>query len=214
MHAPQQHKSASPLNEKDDDDIFSSEYEPSTPTRREPATTRHRNNALWKHRDRFISGRACTPTKQSLQLLTPPRTRPSRDDPFGPDRRRGTGDEDRFVTIRRPPPFGRALGAPPTPAGLPPDRRAVSLGAVWTVGGTVVTEGVASVTDGRGGRVTSGSNAPHFTSDFLRRHTPSEDEMVHGDRLALAMDITPPESMFGDRSPPISPTSCSPRPRS
>ncbi|EMF16927.1 WD40 repeat-like protein [Sphaerulina musiva SO2202] len=86
-------------------------------------------------------------------------------------------------------------------ANYPSYRQAKCVGAVWTVGGAVVTEGVASVTNGRGGRLTSGSNAPHFTSDFLDRHTPSEDEAIHGDRLALAMDVTPPASMFEDSSP-------------
>ena len=209
----QEHKGAFTLDDEDDA-IFPTEYEPTTPPRQQSASTRHRDNALWKHRDRFIPGRACTPTKQSLQLLSPPRTRPSRDDPFGPDRRRVQRGDDRFVTIRRPPPFERVAGAPPTPTDPFLDRRAVSVGAVWTVGGTLVTEGIASVTDGRGGRVTSGSNAPHFTSDFLRRHTPSEDERVHGDRLALAMDVASPVSMFDDSSPPMSPTSCSPRSRS
>ncbi|EME48918.1 hypothetical protein DOTSEDRAFT_109772, partial [Dothistroma septosporum NZE10] len=77
--------------------------------------------------------------------------------------------------------------------------------AVWSVGGTIVTEGVASTTDGRGGRVTSGTNAPHYTAGFLHRQTPSEDEVQHGERLAVAMDVEQTARMFA--TPAVSSTS-------
>ncbi|SMQ49636.1 unnamed protein product [Zymoseptoria tritici ST99CH_3D7] len=78
--------------------------------------------------------------------------------------------------------------------------------AVWTVGGTVVTEGVASTTDGRGGRVTSGTSAPHYTVDFIRRNTPSEQEAQHGQRLAAAMEVSTDDRMLPHSSPVSSPS--------
>lgn len=76
------------------------------------------------------------------------------------------------------------------------DRRAVSAGAVWSVGGTIVTEGVASTPNGRGGRVTSGTNAPHYNAGFLKRQTASEDEARHGKRLAVALDLKQSSKML------------------
>lgn len=168
---------------------------------------------LWKQPDRFIPARACTPTKQDL-YLTPPRTRTALGDPFGPGSSNGSRGNDRFVTVCRPPPPSRNTALPPLPPGLANERRAASAGAVWTVGGTQVTEGVASTPNGRGGRVTSGTNAPHYTSNFLHRHTPSEDEAIHGSRLAVALEVSPSGSLFSDTSSPTSPVPCSPRRRS
>lgn len=75
----------------------------------------------------------------------------------------------------------------------------------------MVTEGVASTTNGRGGRVTSGTSAPHYTADFLRRNSPSEDQITHGRRLALAMDIDQSARLLGhgSSSSPLSPSNSS-----
>lgn len=171
--------------------------------------------------DRFIPGRASTPTKEALRLHKP---RPKRNafqqplrrddelpDPFGSTPSPSARVADGFATIRRTHQLSsvafRRTGTV-VPDAVTPARRAVSAGAVWTVGGTAVTEGVASTTNGRGGRNTSGTNAPHYTSDFLRRPSPSEEEVQHARRLAIAMDVNPTAKMLPQSSPssPASPS--------
>ncbi|CAK4031530.1 Meiotic fizzy-related 2 [Lecanosticta acicola] len=172
--------------------------------------------------DRFIPGRASTPTKEALRLHKPRpkhkaffqqklRSDEELPDPFGPPPSPSARLADGFATIRRTHPASN----PPTRGtgtlvqdAVTPARRAVSSGAVWTVGGSVVTEGVASITNGRGGRVTSGTNAPHYTSDFLQRPSPSEEEVQHGRRLAMAMDVSPSSRMlpWSSSSSPASPS--------
>lgn len=153
--------------------------------------------------DRFVPSRSATPTKETLLVQNPKRTMPDRfhntiswcsalDDPFGPPRRRTLRMAERDATIQTPIP-------PPRPVGLnasrvrprqeSPTPRAASAGAVWTVGGTLVTEGVASVTNGRGGRITSGTNAPHYIAGFLRRKSASEEELLHSRRLGIALQM-------------------------
>ncbi|KAI7637092.1 WD40 repeat-like protein [Hortaea werneckii] len=82
------------------------------------------------------------------------------------------------------------------------DQRSASDGAIWHVGGSIVTEGVASTTTGRGGRVTSGTSAPHYTADFLRKTSATEEEVRHSRRLALAMDLDRSPKILGHSSPP------------
>ncbi|KAF2479313.1 WD40-repeat-containing domain protein [Neohortaea acidophila] len=97
---------------------------------------------------------------------------------------------EQYATIRTPPPAPRSFGLLATRANLAErtPTRTGSAGVVWSVGGSIVTEGVASVTNGRGGRVTSGTSAPHYIADFLKTHLPSEEEVRHGKRLAIALD--------------------------
>ncbi|KAK4634585.1 hypothetical protein CLAFUW4_01852 [Fulvia fulva] len=134
-------------------------------------------------------------------------------DPFGPTPARTARMAERYATLRRFP-FG--AGPPSRAATLVPDARpgsprAISAGAVWSVGGTIVTEGVASVTDRRGGRVTSGTSAPHYTAGFLHRQTPSEDEVQHSERLAVAMDIERNARMFTTPPSPSASSFSTPR---
>lgn len=132
--------------------------------------------------DRFIPCRS--PTKNALNV---------------PAARRALRTPDHFLTLRSPAPPVRNSGRTATSvAGQP---RAVSEGAIWTVGGALVTEGVASTPNGRGGRVTSGTSAPHYTADFLRKASRSEEELKHGKRLALAMDIEQGAKMLEHSSP-------------
>ncbi|EME89006.1 uncharacterized protein MYCFIDRAFT_55512 [Pseudocercospora fijiensis CIRAD86] len=166
--------------------------------------------------DRFIPPRWNTPTKESFLLGKAISKRPvlssasstlsRRDtDPFGPIPSQSVRTNDRFATTRRLPPDRRPIntvGSQLTPGGLGSNRRAISTGAVWSVGSTIVTEGVASITDGRGGRVTSGTSAPHHTSDFLRRQSPSEEETVHSQRLAVAMQIDEHMRLSGSLNTP------------
>jgi len=155
--------------------------------------------------DRFIPSRAGTPTKQSL-LLTKQRAKPWRatvePDPFGPVPARSLRMAEQYATIRSPAPPPHPVGTATrvTDASAPPVR-APSLGTVWTVGGALVTEGVASITNGRGGRITSGTNAPHYTADFIRKNAMTEDEVTHSKRLALAMDIDQNAKMMVQSSP-------------
>jgi hypothetical protein len=158
--------------------------------------------------DRFIPNRAGTPTKESLLLARqhpkhkPPFSSPSTADPFGPVAGRSLRMVEQYATMRFPPTPTRSVGMPTrVQDAATPTRRAVSAGSIWSVGGTLVTEGVASVSNGRGGRVTSGTNAAHYSADFLRKHSPSEDELMHSKRLAAAMDINPESRMILHTSP-------------
>ena len=164
--------------------------------------------------DRFIPSRTATPTKETL-LLARPKARVDRPekpllsvDPFGPLPSRSLRTIERYATTRSPP-------TPSRPVGMIGSRvhdaqsstaRAASAGTIWTVGGSVVTEGVASISNGRGGRVTSGTSATHYTADFLRKHSSSEEEVTHGQRLAIAMEIDQGAKML-EHSSPSSPRS-------
>lgn len=171
--------------------------------------------------DRFVPLRTATPTKDSFLLSkrAPELSSARRDngrrtpptDPFGPTPRRSLRMAEQFATIRTPLPAPRTVGLRTflVPNAESPARRSASAGAVWSVGGTTTTEGVASVTNGRGGRVTSSTSAPHYAADFLRRNTPSDEELTHGRRLAFAMDIDQAARML-DHSLPSSPSSSSP----
>ena len=175
---------------------------------------RHLMTSGIKTPDRFISSRAGTPTRETL-LLAMPRARLDRSDkhvlsadPFGPLPSRSLRIVERYTTTRSPPTPSRPVGMTASrvhDARIPP-ARAASAGTVWTVGGSVVTEGVASISNGRGGRVTSGTSASHYTADFLRKNSPSEEEVTHGRRLALAMEIDQGAKML-DHTSPSSPRS-------
>lgn len=171
--------------------------------------------------DRFVPLRTATPTKESLFLSTPaPKLSASRKrsgrrsppaDPFGATPRRSLRMAEQFATIRSPDPANRPFGLRTSlvPNADSSPHRSASAGAVWSVGGTTTTEGVASTTNSRGGRVTSGTSAPHYAADFLRRNTPSEEEVTHGRRLAFAMDIDQSARML-NHSLPSSPNVGSP----
>ncbi|KAK0870525.1 hypothetical protein LTR87_013271 [Friedmanniomyces endolithicus] len=165
--------------------------------------------------DRFVLSRAGTPTKEALLSNKPVERRDSTArhansqdtslDPFAPPTRRTFRMAEQFATLSAPAPPVRAIGRASTlvTSATEGERRAISDGAVWTVGGALVTEGVASTPNGRGGRVTSGTSAPHYAADFLRRASASEEENLHGRRLALAMDINRGARML-DHSSPVS----------
>jgi meiosis-specific APC/C activator protein AMA1 len=81
------------------------------------------------------------------------------------------------------------------PLGLitPESPRDISQGAVWNVGGpssASPSDGVRSISNGRGGHITSGTNAPMFRSDFSNcAHDDSEFLHIHGKRLSTAMGL-------------------------
>ncbi|KAG9657440.1 WD40 repeat-like protein, partial [Aureobasidium melanogenum] len=81
------------------------------------------------------------------------------------------------------------------PLGLvtPESLREISQGAVWNVGGSSPAQpvdGVRSTSNGRGGRITSGTNAPMFRSDFSNHvHDDTDHLHIHGKRLSAAMEV-------------------------
>ncbi|KAF2724141.1 WD40 repeat-like protein [Polychaeton citri CBS 116435] len=111
------------------------------------------------------------------------------EDPFASADDNASAARERHVAVRRSGPPASSFGfiGSRVRDGVHP--RNMSVGTIWTVGGTIVTEGVASTPNGRGGRVTSGSCAAHHTADFLRRRSSSENNAILSQRLAVAMDL-------------------------
>ncbi|KAI7354873.1 WD40 repeat-like protein [Hortaea werneckii] len=175
--------------------------------------------------DRFISSRPRTPTKDHLvKVRNVPGSSPlaghvnhgsTEADPFAPPPRRSIRMAEQFATLRGPPPRPRDVGRSATILGMPStlDQRSASEGAIWHVGGSIVTEGVASTTTGRGGRVTSSTSAPHYTADFLRKTSATEEEVKHSRRLALAMDLDRSPKILDHSSPPSRPSGSSTSPQ-
>ncbi|KAG4029323.1 hypothetical protein MFRU_016g00780 [Monilinia fructicola] len=86
--------------------------------------------------------------------------------------------------------------APTTPNG----ERQVSVGTVWAVGGVAPVS--AGISDGRGGLLGSGTNAPLYTTSFsASRPKAQEDFEKHEDRLAQALDIDRIQRVFEFRDP-------------
>ena len=161
--------------------------------------------------DRFIASRVATPTKEGFILTdTGNNGKPGADaDPFAPTVSRTVRMAEQYATLRAPAPPIRTVGAAGTRVREAQDsvHRTPSRGAVWSVGGTAVTEGIRSTTNGRGGRVTSGTNAPHYGADFLRRRSQTDEQATHGRRLAHALDISQAGRLVDRSSPATSPTS-------
>jgi hypothetical protein len=86
--------------------------------------------------------------------------------------------------------------------------RQVSAGGVWAVGGpSAVSDTVVGVSDGRGGVLGSGTNAPLYTSMFLSRSDPEAELEVYESRLALAFDVDQSDKILEHSSPgPSSPS--------
>lgn len=74
----------------------------------------------------------------------------------------------------------------------PPQTRHPSAGAIWNVGGNSAatpTGPVRPVSDGRGGRTGSGTNAPMYTSNFFQNKAVDQNNENHEGRLAIALEI-------------------------
>jgi hypothetical protein len=68
--------------------------------------------------------------------------------------------------------------------------RQISAGAVWNVGGpSAVSDTIFGVSNGRGGMLGAGTNAPLYTSRFLNRADPEAELEAYERRLALAFDV-------------------------
>ncbi|KAF2668785.1 WD40 repeat-like protein [Microthyrium microscopicum] len=63
------------------------------------------------------------------------------------------------------------------------------------------SDSVNSVSDGRGGYMTSGSNAPLYSANFFASTDPATERDMHERRLALALDIDPSTRLFSPSSP-------------
>ncbi|KAL9004839.1 MAG: hypothetical protein Q9188_002358 [Gyalolechia gomerana] len=76
--------------------------------------------------------------------------------------------------------------------GLPsPQLRQASAGAVWNIGGgsAYPTGPIQGISNGRGGLIGSGTNAPLYTAKFLENDAPEEGIDTYENRLAIALDI-------------------------
>ncbi|KAF2141366.1 uncharacterized protein K452DRAFT_229057 [Aplosporella prunicola CBS 121167] len=93
-----------------------------------------------------------------------------------------------------------------SPLALRHAARQVSNGAVWNVGGSaIVADSVPGVPNGRGSMLSSGTNAPLYTSMFLTQSDATSEQVAHENRLAFAMNIDPSNRVlgsFGDWSSP------------
>lgn len=84
--------------------------------------------------------------------------------------------------------------------------RHVSPGTVWAVGGaSAVSDTVVGVSNGRGGVLGSGTNAPLYTSMFLSRSDPEAELEAYERRLALAFDVDQADRVL-NHTPDPSPT--------
>ncbi|KAF1999139.1 WD40 repeat-like protein [Amniculicola lignicola CBS 123094] len=89
--------------------------------------------------------------------------------------------------------------------------RQISAGAVWNVGGSsAVSDTVVGVSNGRGGMLGSGTNAPLYTSMFLSRSDPEAEREAYEKRLALAFDIDRASRVLEHTTPPTSPVTSTP----
>lgn len=116
---------------------------------------------------------------------------------LSPSRRRGRNVVPRTVSS------ASALGV--TSNGVAVTRRHVSAGAVWNVGGNIASTPpgpVDRISDGRGGMLGSGTNAPMYTSSFLESDTSIREHNFLEDRLAAALDVDRTTRMLNiSRSP-------------
>lgn len=91
------------------------------------------------------------------------------------------------------------------PRGVIDIPRQISAGGVWNVGGRGAAQGgpLPGVPDGSGGLLSSGSNAPMYTAQFLDQENQNMDLQRHENRLAIALDIDPASRVLSPRSSPL-----------
>ncbi|KAK0100681.1 hypothetical protein ONS95_007132 [Cadophora gregata] len=80
--------------------------------------------------------------------------------------------------------------------------RQVSVGTIWRVGGLAPVSGVSN---GRGGLIGSGTNAPLYTTSFTAKPRAQEDKERHENRLAEALELDRVGRVFEFRDPSTSP---------
>lgn len=142
--------------------------------------------------DRFIPARDQTPTKERLALFRPAvkglvgGSTLADIDPFAPPAQHSLRLNQYFTVTRYPSPVVRPHGLEGTSVQR---REDIEVAVSWTVGGVPVTEGIISTTNGRGGRITSSTNAPLFNADMLDPKQISDELTILGNRLAVAMGL-------------------------
>lgn len=159
------------------------------------------------------SFRLCKPAEQlssAEKLLRHPSATP---DPFGPlpvrrireARINASTNADPRAVQSRTRTIGTTNVQHPPQDPLATQNRQASAGAVWNVGGGSQANPsgpVRGVSDGRGGFISSGSNAPMFTSHFFDDDTLEQDNSQLESRLAVALDINPTSRILDiSRSP-------------
>ena len=178
--------------------------------------------------DRFVSNRSTPRTPQTPsetyrvsktpQLLSPTerllRHGSATPDPFGPlqvsttrdERLNGSSPRIFPVAARSP---SRIIGTtnasevPLEPSGA--QNRQVSVGAIWNVGGIAqanLNSPTRGVSDGRGGFISSGSNAPMYESEFLDDLSTNQDVDQMERRLAVAFGIDQTSKILDISRPP------------
>jgi hypothetical protein len=171
--------------------------------RRPPATTRE-SFELNKPVDRMT-------TEDSTTV-----NRPSAIDPFGRRLHRSTRLNDELRSLRET--HSVITGRTSARRSIHPNlrrgsftmtNRQISAGAVWTVGGpSAASDTVLAVSNGRGGMLGSGTNAPLYTSMFLSRTDPEAELEAYERRIALALDVNQIERVFDHSSLVPSSDSC------
>jgi meiosis-specific APC/C activator protein AMA1 len=169
--------------------------------------------------DRFVLDR--TQPRERFILSTPPhqltgyerrqRKQTPAIDPFGPSNRLPRAQELTPPSSASPPPFRTPslfMSSRVNPHGPVRDSRNFSQGAVWNVGGSATantSDRVRSVSNGRGGHITSGTNAPLFKSNFFNNLPEDLDGLnLHGKRLAAAMELDPANRILDQASARLS----------
>ena len=157
--------------------------------------------------DRFIPTRRspdCTietfclskPTRQLTKEERLLRSSSASPDPFSPRSPRRFHDPSRMSMVGSFPAFSNnrsvlnATIRPNANNGLP--TRHISAGMVWNIGGNAAAElnhPVSAISNGRGGLLSSGTNAPMFSSHFFERETLDESAERFEGRLAIALEI-------------------------
>ncbi|KAL8827628.1 MAG: hypothetical protein Q9170_006940 [Blastenia crenularia] len=115
---------------------------------------------------------------------SPRRTRPGRSSENTSDNRSASRSQSRSVSN----PDVLTIPHPSLPS---PRLRQASAGAVWNIGGgsTYPTGPIQSISNGLGGLIGSGTNAPLYTAKFLEKANPENDMNTYEARLAIALDI-------------------------
>ena len=161
--------------------------------------------------DRYISNRYTPQDAHKTFLLSKPyqqlssaekllRNPSASPDPFGPLNVRRVREARINSSANTGPravqPSTRTIGTtnvqhpPQDPLAI--QNRQASAGAVWNVGGgsqETPSGPVRGISDGRGGFISSGSNAPMFTAHFFDDDAPDQDNNQLESRLAIALGI-------------------------
>jgi len=170
--------------------------------------------------DRFVPTRILrSPSRDAFMMTQSPsklsaverkeRQQTSISDPFAPRIRVPPQPSERPSRSRLPMPSRAPIYSPTrlraqtTPINAATDRN-ISYGGVWRIGGSeVVNDGMHSISNGRGGRIASGTNAPLHVADFFSQDEPvTDDRVVYQRRLAAAFDLDPANRMFGSPGSP------------